>query len=371
MKYLLLFTSLIVLGTYPIKSQNLQEILQQVNTTTMSNGSIEYDYVYDGWGKTAGRFSGHVTLDKKQGMRLLVTLNTLDQNGSPTREEVIFTDGNQLKLLDKTENVLKTGSAGGGSAYLMSYVFYAVFREFLMPDPFAMAMSDSTLAYEGTRSVNGVDCHVIGTNNPWGDRNLWFIGKEDFQIHGQKQEKIDVATEGGFTFEMSNVRFNGQISSSAFDIDSGNAQIVDEDKRLVAVGQLAPEWLLKNAAGQNITSRQLRGKKVILDFWASWCAPCWQIMPTIDRLKKEYGGKKVEIYGVNVWENPKLDVNGYLLRKELNHYEVLFDVEASVAKSFKIAALPLVVLIDENGKILYLNNGRDASLYENLKELLD
>ncbi len=370
MKYLLC-ACLIVFALTKTKGQEPKEILKKVNSTVMSNVSLTYDYLYDGWGKTAGQFSGHVTLEKTQGLKLLVMLNTLEKSGGTKREEVIFTDGDQLKLLDKTENIMKVGSGSGGSGYLMSYAFYAVFREFLIPDPFAQAMADPTLSFEGMEVVNGVDCYVIGTNNPWGDRNFWFIGKEDYQIYGQKQENKIPQTEGGFTFEMSNVQFNEQFTSSDFEVLQGNATVIQEDKRLIAVGEQAPEWLLKNSSGQNVSSRQLRGKKVILDFWASWCAPCWEIMPTIDRLKKEYSNKNVEVFGVNVWENPKLDVNQYLKKKELNHYNVLFDDEATVAKSFKVAALPLVVVIDETGKILYLNSGRDPELYENVKKLMN
>ncbi len=353
------------------QSEKAKEILEKANVAVSSITSIQYDYAYEGWGKSIGKFIGSVKITKQNGMHVLVDLKTLTDEDEIVREEIIYTDGNNLKLFDKMENVVKVGTASGGSGYLMSYAWYAVFRESLMPNPFAMALVDSTLSYEGTREVRGVSCHVIATNNPWGDRNYWYLGQKDYQIYGQRQENNGKSTEGGFTFEMFNVQFDEILSPSVFHDFPNDVRQIDEDKRLVAVGEQAPDWLLENASGQKITARQQQGKKVILDFWASWCSPCWKIMPVLNNLKSEYSTENVEVYGVNVWENPKLDVEDYIRRKKLDHYNILIDNDASVAKSFKIAALPLIVVIDEAGKIIYLNNGQDKDLYENIKRLLN
>ena len=94
-------------------------------------------------------------------------------------------------------------------------------------------------------------------------------------------------------------------------------------------------------------------------------------MPVINKIKEDYSSKNVVVYGVNVWENPKLNLKEYLEKKGLNAYENLFDVDATVAKSFKIGSLPLVVLIDESGNIVYVNAGQDAKMDKSIRDILD
>jgi len=372
MRLILLTITLAMSWPLSLLSQDAKalEIMTKANEAVGANFSYQYQYTYKGWGKTVGNFKGDVAISKSRGMKILVNLNSFNAQGQAVREESIYTDGNNLKLLDKTEKVLKQGTAAGGSAYLMSYAWYAVFREFLMPKPFGMALGDKSLSLDGSVTVAGKDCHIISTNNPWGDRNSWYIGKDDFQVYGQRQENSKAATEGGFVFEMLGLTLNKTIDDSAFELPAIHTRVSNEDERKVAVGEMAPEWLLQNAAGQKVGSNQLKGKKVILDFWASWCAPCWKVMPVIDQIKADFEGDGLAVFGINVWESPKIDIGQYLKKKQLNHYDVLIDQDASVAKSFKIGALPLVVVIDETGKIIYHNNGQDAEMDSKIRALL-
>lgn len=352
---------------------NALEILGKVNEAVNQIKTIQYSYTYDGWGKVAGKFDGEVKISKEQGLQLRVDLNTIDKNGGYEKQESIYTNGDSLRVLDKTEKNLRYGTASGGSAYLMSYAWYAVFREHLMPpDPFSKNFSDSTMKYEGIEKISDKECHVISMNNPWGDRNFWYFGTKDYHIYGQRQENNQKDVEGGFKFEVIDLTINESIDPVQFSFSiSNDVTKSNENERIIAVGEEAPDWTLKSGSNQNISSRDLKGKIILLDFWASWCSPCWKIMPVIDEIKAEYSGKGVEVFGVNVWENPNLDINEYLVRKELNHYEVLFDVDASIAKSFKIASLPLIVIIGRDGKILYHNNGVDREFAVNIRKILD
>lgn len=373
MRRLLLLLFIFQFGAYTVEAQDQKalEILKKVNGQLNQNKTLQYKYIYKGWGKNNGSFTGEVYIDKSAGLQLGVALKTLDERGKVLLDEFIFTNGDQLKSLDKTNKILRIGSASKGSSHLMSYAWYAVFREFLMPDPLAMNFQNGTLSYDGSKKVNGSDCHLVSYVNPWGDKNTWYIGASDYQVYGQLVENNNPETKGGFDFIMSDVKFNQPLDPAVFEVSSEGVTMVDEDKRSITPGSPAPEWTLGNSSKVNVSSRQLKGKKVLLDFWASWCSPCWQIMPVIDKIKTDYKGKNLVVYGVNVWENPKLDLEEYLNKKGLNAYENLFDKDASVAKSFKIGALPLVVLIDENGTILYVNSGRDTQMDKNIREILN
>ncbi|OJJ15436.1 hypothetical protein BKI52_39160 [marine bacterium AO1-C] len=350
------------------------KILKKVNQAqTQKATQVYYKYTYKGWGKLAGRFVGEVKISRKNGMQLWVHLKTLDEQGQLKRDEFIVTNGRAIQLLDNTAKMYKYGTARGGGAYLMSYAWYAVFQESLRPQPFARATKDTTLKYEGTKDIAGVKCYVISRTNPYfQDREYWYFGTDDYLIHGQRKENHQPATEGGFTFHMSALKTNMNWTKSDFALNVPKSfKKIDEDQRPVKVGNQAPEWTLVNTAGKTINSQQLRGKVVVLDFWASWCNPCWQIMPMINALKKDYAQKNVKVLGVNVWENPKLDLKKYLKKKKLDQYEVWLDKDATVAKLFKIAYLPLIVVIDTQGKIAFLSNGRDAQLNKKLREAID
>ena len=369
----LIFYFCLLFITAEADSQDPQalSIIKKINETVGSNTQLQYDYYYEGWGKTVGKFRGKVYMDKRNGMKLLVELNTLDEDDNIVLQESIFTDGNNIKLLDKTNKILKIGSAGGGSPYLMSYAWYAIFREFLMPAPFAMQMQNKSMTYDGEIVIDGVDCHIVGMDNPWGDRNFWYLGKDDHQIHGQKTINNTPGTEGGFNFTMQNLKVNQEINESVFNLSGEGVQVINEDERMISVGQPAPEWVLINASGERVSSKQLKGKMVMLDFWASWCSPCWQIMPIVEKIRTDYFSKNLIVFGVNVWENPELDIDAYLKKKQLNNYDNLLDEDASVAKRFKIASLPLVVLIGKDGTILYINNGMDQNMDKNIRDILD
>ncbi len=375
MKRLTIAISVCFLFIIPSKAQDAKalEILNKVNASLNQLKTFQYDYTYEGWGKVAGKFDGTVKISKEQGLQLRVDLNTIGANGKYKKQESIYTNGDSLRVLDKTDNKLRYGTASGGSAYLMSYAWYAVFREHLIPaDPFAKNFSDSTLKYEGIEKIKGKECHVVSMNNPWGDRNFWYFGTSDYQVYGQRQENNQKEVEGGFKFEMTSLKVNESIAPDQFlFILSKDVSKSNENERIIAVGKKAPEWTLQNGANENISSRDLKGKIVVLDFWASWCAPCWQIMPAVDKIKSDYATKNVEVFGVNVWENPKLEIDQYLVKKKLNHYEVLFDKEAVVAESFKIGSLPLIVIIGTDGNILYHNSGADREFDKNIRKILD
>src|SRR5262249_21362197 len=71
---------------------------------------------------------------------------------------------------------------------------------------------------------------------------------------------------------------------------------------LLTVGQKAPDFELKDPDGQTIKLSSLKGKVVVLDFWATWCGPCKMAMPGIQKLHEEFKGKPVKVFGVNIWE---------------------------------------------------------------------
>ena len=97
----------------------------------------------------------------------------------------------------------------------------------------------------------------------------------------------------------------------------------------------------------------LKGKPVLVDFWASWCGPCRESFPWMDEIKKKY--PELEIIAINLDEE-RIDADEFLLEMptELN---IVFDPEGELAEKYRVDAMPSSYLIDANGNIVVEHTG--------------
>jgi thiol-disulfide isomerase/thioredoxin len=112
---------------------------------------------------------------------------------------------------------------------------------------------------------------------------------------------------------------------------------------------LAPDFAGKTLNGQEIRLSNLRGRVVLLDFWATWCAPCREAIPHLVRLQKNYQDKGLEVIGMNM---DKGDVE--VVRRFVHSMEIPYSITLTpeeVSRNYGVTALPTTVLIDKEGKI--------------------
>jgi thiol-disulfide isomerase/thioredoxin len=121
----------------------------------------------------------------------------------------------------------------------------------------------------------------------------------------------------------------------------------------INIGDLAPEIILPNINGKVIPLSSLRGKIVLIDFWASWCGPCRQENPNVVRVYDKYKDKGFEIYGVS------LDMNKgqWLQAIEVDNlkWTQVSDLaywNSVVVPKYQIAGIPATFLLDKEGKII-------------------
>lgn len=117
----------------------------------------------------------------------------------------------------------------------------------------------------------------------------------------------------------------------------------------------AKDFTLKSNKGNNVRLSDLRGQVVMLNFWASWCGPCRQEMPLLDKMYQRYGSAGFTLLGVNVEEDPT-EAN-LLLKKDPVTFPILYDTSSKVSKQYKVSAMPSTVLIDCDGNMSYLHSG--------------
>jgi thiol-disulfide isomerase/thioredoxin len=125
----------------------------------------------------------------------------------------------------------------------------------------------------------------------------------------------------------------------------GTVQFEDESR----VGSKAPEFTLPDLDGRPVSLSKYQGKVVILDFWASWCAPCVAELPVFQDLQEKYGDKGFAMLGVNVSdENP--DVASFLRSKSIRYTNLVGDQRIQDLYG-PISGFPTTFIIDRDGTI--------------------
>ena len=135
--------------------------------------------------------------------------------------------------------------------------------------------------------------------------------------------------------------------------------IVAPQALAIGAGTLAPEIGAKDLAGRGVNIASLKGKVVLVDFWASWCAPCREELPVLDSLYKKYRARGFEVVGVNQDESAD-NVKKFLSAMPLA-FRVVHDRGGLVANRYEPAKMPSSFLIDRKGIVRHVNAGFRAS----------
>lgn len=129
-------------------------------------------------------------------------------------------------------------------------------------------------------------------------------------------------------------------------------------------GMEAPDFTLKNMNDKEVSLSDYRGQKVFLNFWASWCPPCREEMPDMQKLHEEYE-EEVTILAVNIGENKSTAAN-FMMQNGLN-FSVLLDTDKSTAQNYLVRGIPTSYFLNEDGIIT--NKVVGAVSYEKMLEL--
>ncbi|SDM65178.1 Peroxiredoxin [Geoalkalibacter ferrihydriticus] len=128
----------------------------------------------------------------------------------------------------------------------------------------------------------------------------------------------------------------------------------------VRVGTVAPDFTLRTYDGDTVTLSHLRGKVVLINFWATWCPPCRAEKPALEKLYQRFSNRDdFEILAVNVEEDAQRALDVYLERNP-HSFPIPIDAQARVQELYRVYRFPETFILDRNGIVVdHVIGGRD------------
>jgi peroxiredoxin len=117
----------------------------------------------------------------------------------------------------------------------------------------------------------------------------------------------------------------------------------------------APDFTLQMLGGGQMSLAEQKGNVVMVNFWATWCAPCRQEMPHLEALHQRYSSLGFTLLGVNVEEDSS-GAQDWLAETPVS-FPILFYPQSSVSELYDVIAMPSTVMIDRQGNLRYLHHG--------------
>ena len=157
------------------------------------------------------------------------------------------------------------------------------------------------------------------------------------------------------------------VACAAFAIAAGTASSA------IAPATTAPDFTLHAmGGGANLRLKEQRGRVVMVNFWATWCGPCRQEMPQLNRLYEKYKSSGFVLLGVNVDDDASKAAD--VAAKLGVTFPVLLDTDKAVSKLYDLSTMPSTVIIDRDGKVRFVHRGYLAGYEDNyekqIRELL-
>lgn len=121
--------------------------------------------------------------------------------------------------------------------------------------------------------------------------------------------------------------------------------------RIVAVGSVAPDFTLENTKGEKIRLSGLRGKVVIVNFWATWCPPCRQEMPSMETVYQTFAEDDLVLLAINVEKEGRTVVADFLKETPYS-FPILYDENSRIQDLYGVYQLPESFILDRNGVVV-------------------
>lgn len=197
-----------------------------------------------------------------------------------------------------------------------------------------------------------IHCYVIRTRTAGMDHELW-IDHQRFVVLQHKEKGELGEMYGEIHLKVLAMDVNSSLPDSLFQFQPGQGWseaemlLLPGEVRTMLTGSRAANFTLKTLEGEPVALDETRGKVVVLDFWATWCPPCREELPSVEKLRQEFAGQ-VQFFGVN--DEDSGTVKDFL-RKHAYELPVLMDGRRQVHRQYGVSAIPTMLIIDRQGVI--------------------
>ena len=133
------------------------------------------------------------------------------------------------------------------------------------------------------------------------------------------------------------------ISQANEDITLNNIVINETPRPILSV-------IFEDFSGNEIYLKNYLGKLIIINFWTTWCAPCKEEMPSLDRLYQDNNFKNLQVFAVNMEQPNTLKTKKFFSDLNIQKLEIFFDRNLNFVKEFKLRGVPTTILINKKGE---------------------
>ncbi len=135
------------------------------------------------------------------------------------------------------------------------------------------------------------------------------------------------------------------------------------------VGKKAVEFTLPDVSGGEVALQSFRGKVVLLNFWATWCGPCREELPELDRVQEKFRKRGFTVVAVTV-DNEVENIRGFLKKYDLK-LQALWDRRKKVVDAYAVEKMPSSYLIDRSGVIRFIHRGYSPEELKRIEAEID
>jgi peroxiredoxin len=140
------------------------------------------------------------------------------------------------------------------------------------------------------------------------------------------------------------------VGGSLYLVSASSSRPTYEPVKVAVLGDAAPDFELEDTAGNKVSLAELRGKVVLVNFWAAWCPPCRAEMPSMEKLNEAMAGEDFIMLAINVEEDGRTSVPVFL-NKTPHTFPVLYDDQGIVQELYGVYKLPESFVIRKDGII--------------------
>ena len=127
------------------------------------------------------------------------------------------------------------------------------------------------------------------------------------------------------------------------ELDGLKNLVIYEDQKKIS------EISFKNEDDKTVSLSEYKNKLLILNFWATWCEPCKEEMPSLQNLQKNPNFKNLKILPINIGQEDKNSIKKFFSDVKINSFEIFYDSDVKLAKKFSLRGIPTSILINKDG----------------------